>query len=331
MRKYLLTGLIILSCFIARAQDPHFSQYFASPLTVNPANTGFFDGKLRFAANERQQWANIGSAYSTTSLSFDLKILENAIPEYDIFAVGVSGMFDSSLSGAYKSNYLSFSTAYHKSLAEEGRHMLTLGVQATYAALSFDYNRLTFATQFNGTDFDPTLPGYINAANPNSNYADIHAGLLYAAHLEQANFYAGVSLYHIAKPVESLFNTVSTIPYRKTLSAGGEINISPVSSVLFSGIYSKQAEATDSRIGGAWCLKRPFDRFRGTGRVNFYAGLWYANNNTFIPYLGADIQNFSAGFNYETSYSSLNYHPATFEVSLMYRVGSKTPDRCLRF
>jgi hypothetical protein len=38
------------------AQDPHFSQFFASPLTLNPALTGKFDGVLRVAGNYRDQW-----------------------------------------------------------------------------------------------------------------------------------------------------------------------------------------------------------------------------------------------------------------------------------
>ena len=36
---------------VTNAQDPNFSQFFASPLTLNPAMTGLFDGTFRVAGN----------------------------------------------------------------------------------------------------------------------------------------------------------------------------------------------------------------------------------------------------------------------------------------
>ena len=40
---------ILLVCLtnVVSAQDPSFSQFFASPLTLNPALTGKFNGDLR--------------------------------------------------------------------------------------------------------------------------------------------------------------------------------------------------------------------------------------------------------------------------------------------
>jgi hypothetical protein len=44
----------------AMAQDLHFSQWFNSPLTTNPANAGFIpDADYRFGANYRNQWSSI--------------------------------------------------------------------------------------------------------------------------------------------------------------------------------------------------------------------------------------------------------------------------------
>ena len=88
MRKYLLLAFIVAISGVAKAQDPHFSQFFASPLTLNPAFTGKFDGSWRLAANHRDQWPSIPKAYVTTSASFDFPILKNSIPENDVFGVG---------------------------------------------------------------------------------------------------------------------------------------------------------------------------------------------------------------------------------------------------
>lgn len=40
----LFSFLMTFLCSSLFAQDPHFSQYFASPLTLNPAYTGKFNG-----------------------------------------------------------------------------------------------------------------------------------------------------------------------------------------------------------------------------------------------------------------------------------------------
>ena len=50
MRKFFqLIGLVLISACL-HAQDPHFSQFFSSPLTLNPAFTGKFNGSWRLAA-----------------------------------------------------------------------------------------------------------------------------------------------------------------------------------------------------------------------------------------------------------------------------------------
>ena len=53
--------LLVFSLFLlgkASAQDPHFSQFFSSPLTLNPAFTGKFFGTYRVAGNYRNQLAD---------------------------------------------------------------------------------------------------------------------------------------------------------------------------------------------------------------------------------------------------------------------------------
>ncbi len=329
MKKVLLLSIFILSFKFNYAQDPHFSQYFASPLSVNPANTGFFDGDIRFAINERQQWFNVRANYSTTSISADMKVLADKLPEYDVLALGVMGLFDSSLGGTLQSNYASLSAAYHKNLGYQGSHILTLGVQYTYANLYIDYSKLTFASQFDGYNFNTSIPVYPATTNSSSGYSDLHAGLLYAVHLPNTDFYAGAALYHITRPAESLFSSSDVrLPYRETFNAGAAMRISPASSVLLSGLYMGQGPAKDEMIGAAYGLSRPDNAQNFT----IYLGTWLRFNDSYIPYLGIDYQNFSAGLNYAYSYNTANsYKPATFEVSLIYRNKKGITPHCPRF
>lgn len=323
IRPYFISLLLtICAPLITRAQDPHFSQYFSSPLTLNPASTGFFDGDYRLAINQRQQWWNIGANYNTTSISTDFKIKKEQLPDFDTFGIGISGIFDKSLNGALKSNYVSVSAAYHKSLAPEGRQTLAVGFQATYADRYIDYTKLSFASQFNVDFFDTSIPANLNYEASNTKYVDINIGLLYALHSDNYNAYLGVSLYHANKPVESLFNGPNyTVPYRKNVHFGAEFNVSDQSSILLSGVYMNQKNITDQLIGVAYGLKNITDYFHSNS-TKLYVGLWYRVKEAIIPYVGIDYNNFGVGLNYSATAPTSSvyiYQPRTFEISLIYR------------
>ncbi|MDP4248351.1 MAG: type IX secretion system membrane protein PorP/SprF, partial [Bacteroidota bacterium] len=76
-----LTIFLTQSVFRANAQDLHFSQWFNSPLTTNPANTGFIpDADYRFGANFRDQWSAIMAVpYRTMSIWGDAQVFRNRI------------------------------------------------------------------------------------------------------------------------------------------------------------------------------------------------------------------------------------------------------------
>src|SRR5271155_1875135 len=95
----------------ANAQDPGFSQFFASPLTLNPALTGKFDGVVRVAGNYRNQWPAINNAFITSTASVDFPILTNKLPINDTWGVGFMGMTDKTASGILNDNYFGLSTA----------------------------------------------------------------------------------------------------------------------------------------------------------------------------------------------------------------------------
>ena len=60
---------------IALSQDIHYSQYYQTPLIINPSLTGVFNGDQRACMNYRNQW-NDFAPFTTSSISFDSKIFE---------------------------------------------------------------------------------------------------------------------------------------------------------------------------------------------------------------------------------------------------------------
>src|ERR1700747_640812 len=74
----LVIGILMSVCTI-HAQDLHFSQFFNSPLTKTPANTGFIpDADYRIGGVIRNQWSSIlASPYKTFCLSGDAQVMRN--------------------------------------------------------------------------------------------------------------------------------------------------------------------------------------------------------------------------------------------------------------
>jgi type IX secretion system PorP/SprF family membrane protein len=325
-----ITGALILIFFglvhTAQAQDPGFSQFFASPLTLNPALTGKFDGVVRVAGNYRNQWPAINNAFITSTVSVDAPIFVNRLPENDTWGIGFMAMTDKTASGILNDNYFAISTAYHLSLDENGYHSIGVGFQGSYANQSLDGTRLTFedGLQLDGTWLrSPTEA--INSEYVSVHYFDAGVGALYNATTNgNNNYYFGVSAYHLNHPKVS-FLGVDTInvPTRLTFHGGGFFPIAGSASTIYvSGLVNNQAGAREYVLGGAWQIAASTDE---ANPVNFYAGLWgrFTNNTTdaVIPYVGLDYSDFSLGITYDVNVSSLQTASQSrggIEVSLIY-------------
>src|ERR1700680_159388 len=100
MQKVKCIASIILSLVIVSSsygQDPSFSQFFSSPLNVNPALTANINADWRFISNLRAQWIGPASPDATGTVSFDKKIVQNKIPnvsEKNIMGIGGMLMYD---------------------------------------------------------------------------------------------------------------------------------------------------------------------------------------------------------------------------------------------
>ncbi|UAY51407.1 PorP/SprF family type IX secretion system membrane protein [Ferruginibacter albus] len=301
MRNLILLCLLAVTVS-AKAQDPHFSQFFASPLTLNPALTGKFDGQFRFEANHRDQWPSIPNAYVTTSASIDFPILKKIVPENDRLGVGISGLSDQSADGALNLNYGSLSVSYHKALSDDGFNTIGAGLQATYSSLNIDMAKLTFEDQLTQNGFTGVTSEVLTNGN-NVNYFDIGAGLLFSGSTNgENNYYIGASMYHINQPQVGFQDKNWILLPRTTLHAGGTFPLNDQYSVSASIIQQFQNEASETVFGGALGINLNHDTEDPT---NFYIGSWYRWEDAAIPYVGLEFNGWRLGASYDINISSL--------------------------
>jgi type IX secretion system PorP/SprF family membrane protein len=318
MRKILVVAVLVMISGFLKAQDPHFSQFFASPLTLNPAFTGKFDGQWRLAVNHRDQWPSIPKAYVTTSGSFDFGILKDKIPANDVFGVGISGVSDASANSQLKLNYGSISMSYHKALDEDGYNTIGAGFQGTYSSLVLDVSKLTFEDMLRQNGFTGTTNDIIYNGT-NQNYMDLNAGVLYSGSTNgQNNYYLGVSMYHINRPKVNFKDQSWYLTGRLTVHAGATLPISDNLSLNASAIHQMQSKASETIVGGALTMLANGDPDNPT---NVFLGSWFRFNDAAIPYVGLEFGGLRIGASYDVNISSLKAATANrggSEFSLIY-------------
>lgn len=316
----LLTIALYIALSPAKAQDPHFTQFFASPLTLNPAFTGYFSGDLRLAGNYRSQWRSIASPYITGTMSADFGILKNTISYTDTWGVGILALYDKTGAGALTSNYVGLSTAYHKGLDVEGNHTLGLGIQAAWVQKRIDQSKLQFENQIGDNGYDPALPSNENIVTPNISYLDYNVGLLYSGLVgESSNIYMGVSYYHFTQPTETFMGQDNNrLSYRYTIHGGGSFPVNGSNRIHISAHYMRQNQATETTLGGAYGFM--LNDMQDAPTV-FYLGAWYRLKDAVNPYLGLEFSSFKVGLSYDLNVSTLkpasNYRGG-MELSVIY-------------
>ena len=304
MMKKLLPAFVLLTMsFSALAQDPNFSQFFASPLTLNPAMTGKFDGVYRIAGNYRNQWPTINNAFTTYTASIDFGVMKNRIPEIDQFGIGILAFSDKSGNDILQNNSFAVSAAYHKGLDENGYHSIGVGFQASYAnKMLFPY-KAKYADQLTPLGFTGVTSEVFSSNQISLKYFDLNAGVIYNGSTNgYNNFYLGASMYHINRPKESFQGGEFLLPARFTLQGGFKLPVASYHTLHFSANHSMQAGAKNTVVGAAFGLNTNNDE---ENPVTVYLGSWYRFGDAIIPYVGLEFGNLHFGYSYDVNTSSL--------------------------
>lgn len=309
--------------FGASAQDPHYSQFNASPMTLNPALTGFYNGDFRVSANFRSQWGSFTDAFRTMSASFEISVLKGKLKD-DNLAFGLMFFNDRAGAATFSTNYLVFSAAYRKTLGTRVKHALTFGLQGGMINQSVDIDQLIFDSQFNGIVVDPNLPTNETIIGSSSTTYDVNTGLLW--HIipsDYFNIYFGFSLNHILQPsIQFLANSDNSITQRYTAHVGSKINLTRLLNLLPSAVFHNQGAARQANFGSYLQIVLD-DNYEN--QTAFSIGAWarIADPTPDAIILGArlDFQGVVMGISYDLNISDLtnaSQSRGAYEISVIY-------------
>ncbi len=300
------TFLATCSALFCDGQDLHFSQWFNSPLTTNPANTGFIpDADYRIGANYRNQWSTIMSEpYSTMSVWGDAQLFRNRIQSGWLGLGGVI-LRDQAGSGNLTSTETYVSVAYHQMLGYSS--LLTLGFNTGLINKRINLTNLKFPDQFDGKFFDQTQPTSVVINQPNVNLFDMQVGMNYAYFpTDKIYVNAGFSVWHINRARESFFSADpagfdSRLPRRYIGFLNGSFKTSDKVIVNPMAYYTNQAGASEFVMG----LNAQYN-LSGDGDEQVIGGLYYRLGDAVIPMIGFIYKNIRLMFTYDATASSLS-------------------------
>ncbi len=305
MRRYLVIVSLCLS-FVGNAQDLHFSQWFNSPLTTNPANTGFIpDADYRLGANYRNQWSSVMTTpYKTMSIWGDAQVFRDRI-ETGWVGLGGAILCDVAGAGALTSTKVYASVGYHQMIADA--HLLSAGFNVGWSNKRINTNNLKFPDQFDGKFFDNNIPTSVYLDNPNINYLDIQMGLNYA-YFPTENLYVngGVSVHHLNKPRESFFSSSETgvddrIAPRYIAFANASYKLNQDVIINPMAYYTRQVTASEFVLGGNVQYN-----LSGDGESQLFGGLYMRPGDAIFPMVGFQYKSIKLMFTYDVTTSSMN-------------------------
>lgn len=317
-KRVSLSAVLAISSMSVMAQDVHFTQFNSTPLLLNPAFTGAFNGPVRASAIYRNQWNHI---YKTFAASVDAPIVRE-ISGDDYLAGGVQ-LYNDVSGDASLANFSGLlSLAYHKFLGTQGNKILTVGLQGGYTSKSLDISKLYYGNQFDNGTY--TGPSNVNVSTAPIRYFTANLGIAYSQRVsDNVSFIIGAAGNNLNQPKESI-NKIKN----SDVGLGRRIN-AQAGAIIFTGerfnirpavLYQMQSATKEMIAGSEFGYIIGNDPEVRALAPSIYVGGWYRNNDAAMFSAGLEYQGFRFGVGYDVTLSNYNTvnKAGAIEFSLRY-------------
>jgi type IX secretion system PorP/SprF family membrane protein len=309
MRRILSILIAVLAAGILQAQDHHYSQYWGSPLQLNPALAGVFDQNVRLNAHYRNQWFGSNTSFATYAVAVDGNLGRDKM-KGNFIGLGAAFYQDVQDQGSFKNTGGSLSLSYNQRMGSRCKyHYIGLGLQPGFISKQINLRNLIYGRLFEVNDNSDPID-FLNYQN--QFIFDFGAGISYFANIQDRhNFGFGFSVAHIGEPNASFGNSSEDILYRRyTANASGKLQLNnKVLSVLPTVLFHKQGPHQQINFGSY--IGFTLDQRNNT---NLYVGAMYRmsgyeemgfGSDAFIGGVRLEVQTLDIGFAYDITTSDL--------------------------
>lgn len=316
MKKLTHVIIMVLITNLGFGQDFHFSQFYASPLNLNPALTGSTE-LTRVGVNYRKQWPGLSYDFNAYSAYFDHY-------SYDLnsgFGIIVNSFQEANM--RINTSDVSLLYAYNLRIAESWN--FRLGGQGSWVRRSAKLDNLVFGDQvdlFNRTVNQSSID-LIPDFEPNG-YVDISFGAL----INNDYLWLGGSAHHINRPNLTFFpdNEAGFLPMKWSVHGG--VNFPLGANDYFGSNFDNQASllVNYKKQGPFQQMDVALQALYGT----VIGGLGYRgipglrnmpNQDSIITMFGVNLENgMVIGYSYDFMISNIGYQTrGAHEVSFRYQ------------
>lgn len=334
---FLLLSIITCKSMLICAQDFHFTMYNAVPVIVNPAYSGFFDGKFRAATNHRSQWSGVSSS-SLDSYSFfiDAPVLRKK-NNTNHLGIGLGAFRDKI--GTLALGTSKFKLSISSILGLDSRNTLSIGLNGTVNQNSADFSQAQWGNQFQNQSYNPLLSSEEPLNYNSTAYFDLSLGGVWKyGERKQSRMFKnnvstgelGISYYHILRPKESIqrFGDNTASLYSRIV-VSGNYSITDINSTRFGLVPSLllmyQGPSSYTLIGTKilYKLKDASKYTRKYKNVVLLLGGHYRIKDAFAFSAEFDIDYLSFGGSYDFTVSRLSQTRnalGAYEIYIKYRI-----------
>ena len=296
LRTYFLGFVMLLSIGALQAQDPHFSQFYANPLYLNPAFAGS-NVCPRLVMNYRNQWPSIPGSYVTYNASFDM--------HFNSLGGGLGLIVTSDRQGEGVLTTQQAALIYSVRIRVSREFFIKAGMQAGFFQKSLDFNKLTFGDQIDAKwgFSNPTQEQAPPGGQYSTSDVDFAAGILGYS----KKFFVGFAAHHLVSVNEAFIaGNESYLPMKLTghfgmkipLTAAGRNRLRPSDPILSPNIMFMQQGLFHQLNYGLYFQQQPF-----------VIGLWYRHffegSDAIIALVGFEYDKFKFGYSYDITVSDL--------------------------
>lgn len=333
MRKLLLISVFISFVGVSGSlaqHDVYYSQFYAAPITLNPAYSGAIESDLRAFANYRNQWSSFSGGFQTYGAGIDTKLeLDEKTHGNNFVGVGFNVYSDNAGSNNFNSTKVAGSGSYAIDVGgtPDRPHFIAVGFQLGFLQRTFDPGSSTWGNQWVGTGFDQQIPSNENTTTKfTEGVFDVGAGATWYNWIDsQKRLVLGASILHANRPKVGFVNQDERL-YRRYVFSGqfwlaskdGKVTLWP------AVLYQRQGPSQSLTFGGEvqFEVQERTEHTNFRDNVSLGGGAYYRYDDS-VYFVGRlNYHDFSLGLSYDITTSDLtvaNNGQGGFEVIIGYR------------
>ncbi|MGB0805390.1 MAG: PorP/SprF family type IX secretion system membrane protein [Salibacteraceae bacterium] len=335
MKKFYVFTLLLFGFVELHAQstEPLFTQFYNTPLQLNPANAGLFAGRARLITNYKRQWESIGQPFQSVAFSADGQVARD-VTGGDFFGVGLDIAQDKAGISELANLAANVSVSFTKAFDRQKTHFFSVGMSGGYGQKSISTSAINWGSQWTNTGFNSDILTSDQFMDESVGYFDLGAGVnyYYSDRDDNLKIYIGAGAKHLTTPTISFMgNDDVTLQRRFNVSGGLHYRFGRSSnfSVYPNFVYAWQGKS-NSLIYGSDLEYRLDGGSRSTGTrkyTSFAVGLYHRWNSVLSPVVKLHKAGFSLYVSYDFEIGNITRvtnGKGGMEISLKYRVGFRS-------